>query len=572
MSTLNSSNDSHIDPLISNSTVSLIPHREDDKVPKQYLPTNKTHSQYSFYDGEIPLTLLFNEKDSDTQRTAASHSQRGSISTLEQGPNSERWTRGVSRHQDLEGRYIEELYHSIRQHRSHLKRLNDEFLCDRSQAIKTLENGINGAIRGWIIVGKGVELLHGAQNIIGMTRKKSASSGSGIFWSCFCVLVTLICLILGPISLLTMTASPELRQTSWIFQKLNTDSSLIISLISITAPSILSGALLLASVSIIHILRKIIPDSLQNLQHKSSNSASQIKQGNLVHQIANSISTISSFFLAFESMIAIIIPALLLTQPSRWKSIKNVLKKTQTPRERVLSLWPHGMNSAISRTMMFVQHRNIRSLYRRGGQNGGRTELTMVSILALALGLQSGFVGFILFSRKQWLLASFSSFISCLIILISCPMMLHDWNCQSRSRLDPGSRLALKVFEKGPKHATQSTSPIPDQRDIVNNHQDSGPKSTKSPTDIVNITLNSTPNQTKRAIPLPSESLDDLDLPWDEAGTFSHEILYPPVLMQRAPAIWLPKEAEEEAKDLTKYWNLDAFYEEGISIKHLNLY
>ncbi|EGG10465.1 uncharacterized protein MELLADRAFT_103056 [Melampsora larici-populina 98AG31] len=782
-STLDSSNDSHINPPITNSTVSLVSYREDEKRPERRSLVNKTPSQHNFCDGEIPLTLSFIERSSKTQRSVASHSQRGSKFTTKQVPHPQSWARTVSQHQALKGRHVDpetteiqsirnglyedpfysnpsrrgpipvqlqfrtpsiatsqlrstaatpmtasrstfhseaplckklklrravksdeikQLYHAIRQHRSHLKRLNDDFLSARSQAIKTLEEGVNGAIRGWIIVGKGVDMIQGAQNIIGMTRddinwknlgKKSASVGLGVFWSCFCVLVTLVNesyplqipkliavknpspfetpATVGPISLLTTSASLELRQNSLIFQKINTDSALILSLISITTPSILSGALLLASLLIISYLahnHSGLPSNsaAQILEVKASmimiiccfiawftfsgataSSALQNKEGDQIHQIANGISTISSFFLAFESLLAIIIPALVLAQPSRWKSIRNVLKQTQTPRERVLSLWPHDMNSGISRSatcligvvvmsffpiaplttvpalffflvMILVQHRNIRLLYRRSSQNGGRTELTMVSILALTLGLQSAFVGFILFSRKQWHLASCSFFIACSIFLISCPMMLHDWNRQSRKKLDPESRLALEVFQKGPQHAIHSTSATSalGQRGTGNNNPDSRPHSTQSVIDIVNTTLNSTHGTNHRVVPLPSESVDDLvetrlalrtypdapphlpDLPWDEAGTFSHETLYPPVLMQRSPAIWLPKDgvAEEEAQDLTKYWSnlilslttqsshhtlsfsgcffsdLDAFYEEGISTKLLNLY
>jgi hypothetical protein len=77
-------------------------------------------------------------------------------------------------------------------------------------------------------------------------------------------------------------------------------------------------------------------------------------------------------------------------------------------------------------------------------------------------------------------------------------------------------------------------------------------------------------------------------------------MLYPPVLLQSSPAIWLPKNgiAADEAHELKKYWgmsvliielshqkkyprqanltklailDLDAFYEEGIPTQHLNL-
>lgn len=95
---------------------------------------------------------------------------------------------------------IKDLYRSIRTHRSELKRLNGEFSAAREKAIRDMADGTDGAIRGWVFVGKGVRMIPGVHEIMGMTRedvnwdclgKTSLKAGLGLFWSCFLVLVAL---------------------------------------------------------------------------------------------------------------------------------------------------------------------------------------------------------------------------------------------------------------------------------------------------------------------------------------------------------------------------------------------
>lgn len=233
-------------------------------------------------------------------------------------------------------------------------------------------------------------------------------------------------------------------------------------------------------------------------------------------------------------------------------------------------------------TMILAQHRNIRFLYRRSSQTGGRIELMMVSMLGLALGLQSGLVGFLLLSREQWALATVSYAICVSILITTWTVMIRGQGDIGKDTLDFDSQLALEVFQKGPQQVDhRSSSTQSSSRDSATESigHPLRPSSMDSTLDLLSTTIETSHVRVHRAVPLLSESVDHLvdtrlalrtypdapphlpDLPWNETDKFSQEIMYPPILFQSSPAVWLPKDgvAEEEVKDLGKYWGTCVF-------------
>lgn len=211
--------------------------------------------------------------------------------------------------------------------------------------------------------------------------------------------------------------------------------------------------------------------------------------------------------------------------------------------------------------MILAQHRNIRYLYRRSSQSGGRTELTMVSMLGLAPSLQSAIIAFILLSRNLYVFAGIAFFISLVIFGASLGLMACNGRRRRRGKLEPGSRRALEVFERGPGREMRMPAQVsPDTRTYS--------------VDWLLAPLEAP--STSRQVPLPSEGVDDVvetrlalrtypdapphlpDLPWKERSGSGREILYPPILLQSTPTVWLPKDgvAGEEANDLMKYWGM----------------
>ncbi|KAI8455105.1 hypothetical protein BY996DRAFT_4581159 [Phakopsora pachyrhizi] len=538
---------------------------------------------------------------------------------------------------------VKNLYDSIRKNRSQLKRLNKNFMDEKTRAIRRIEDGgSEGDVCGWILVGKGVGLIRGSRRIEGMTREdikwenlvKHPDSNGTFFWIIFFILVVVT---FFPASVLSMSASLDVSGFTNIFDQLQEKSSLILGLVAVTIPSIFLILVFFISLfTVLYLSNNLsaLPSRAgsQRLSVKASliliygcfiawftisgsisNSIFQINSKNgVAKQIANSISIVADFLFGFECLLSILVPAIVLAQPKRWFAIRTSLRSKQTPRQRVLSLWPDGMDAVLSRSstlmialiplifspiaplsaapsfffflfMICIQQRNVRSIYRRGIQSGGKTELTMVLMLPLSLVFQSGLVGFILISRGRWALAALSFIVSLSILFLS---ILMDKNSSSmmidRKDLKENSRKALKVFESGPNgmkldlESIKSSSNDPSRKSNNNklSAMDDGSTTMASVLKLVNSALE-TEEIVPRKVPLPSESIDDLietrlalstypdappylpNLPWTEEKKFLNgEVLYPPVLLQDSLAVWLPKDeiSEEEAKDLQKYW------------------
>lgn len=557
-------------------------------------------------------------------------------------------------HRFVDSEEIEELYHSIRQNRSQLKRLNQQFLEEKRKAVRDMEDGINGSVLGWIIVGKGVDLIQGALPIDGMTREDVNWQALGrvkrlphnrTFWILFLGLFVVVAIIIIAVTILSMAATPELPKFSSIFLTLQNQAGLKLGFLSITVPSTVLFILLFPSISLISYLAL-------NFSEYPSKAAGQLLCvkaifilifgcflvwfllcGSMMNQILQieddmgivdrfsiCISAISNSFLAFQCILAIIVPTILLTQPGRWKKIRDALNRPQTPRQRVLSFWPQQINSGFSRGatlmavsvlllfssiapltilpsvvffgyMILVQRRNLHYVYRREGQSGGKTELKMITMLCGFLALQSSFLALILFSRQRWALATFAGIIGVWILIVCVLMLYQDSNYVGKSILPDESRLALEVFEGGPGGTKDGVSLASPSEKSFGTRSKKHPQPLDSLFDLVNSTLTDPDVQVHRPVPLPSEMVDDLVdtrlalrrypdapphlpcLPWRNPYLSVREMLYPPVLLQTVPAIWLPKNgiAAEEARDLKQYWDLEAFYEEGISTKELNL-
>ncbi|WAQ87107.1 hypothetical protein PtA15_8A8 [Puccinia triticina] len=564
------------------------------------------------------------------------------------------YSRKVKPHRFMNAKEIESLYHSIRKNRSQLKRLNQDFLEEKRRAVEEMDEGLNGSVFGWILVGKGVESIKGALPIDGMTREDINWQSLGkksrlpLFWILFLAIFLIVGVIIIPVTVLSMAATPELPNDSPVFVFLRQQTGLPLGLISITIPSIILFILLYQALSTISYLAI----NFSGLPSKAAGQLLSVKAifiliggcfliwflicasvidlrfstgGEvedkivIIDQFSRSILALSDSFLSFQCILAIIIPTVILTQPERWKKVRRALKSAQTPRQRVLSLWPQQMNSALSRGaslmgvsilllfssiapltiipsvvffgyLSLVQQRNVRYVYKRDSQSGGKTELQMIFMLSILLGFHSMFLAVILASRQRWVLAALAGIITFSILTITCLMAYQESSYGGKKDLTAESKRALEVFEAGPG-AIDYESKAPQGEPRAAKSPGSKKESLFSIFHLVNSKIRSSEVKLHRPVPLPSESVDDLvdtrlalrtypDAPphlpfltWGSSQVYSSDMLYPPVLLQTSPAVWLPKNgiAAEEAHELKKYWDLDAFYEEGIPTQHLNL-
>jgi len=552
---------------------------------------------------------------------------------------------------------IEELYHLIRKNRSQLKRLNQDFLEEKRRAVEEIEEGSNDSVFGWILVGKGVELIDGALPIDGMTREDINWSSLGkktrlpLFWIIFAGIFVIVGIIIILVSILSMTAIPEIPKASSFLASLHQKPDFQLGLISITAPSMLLFILLYPSLSALsHLAMKFSGLPSKVASHLLSIKAifilisgcfvvwflvcastidlvlqTEAQTGlggelEFTDRFSRGILAVSDSFLSFQIILAIIVPTLILTQPGRSKKVQRVLQSTQSPRQRALSLRPQEMNSALCRGaslmavsilllfssvapltilpsvvffayMIIVQQRNVYCVYKRDSQSGGKMELQMVFMLSILLVLNSIFLAVILASRQQWALTGLAGIIALIILTMTCLMIYQDSKMGGKRRLHPQSKRALEVFQAGPGGTDYDTA----MHDTSMDSKSAGPSrkgSLHSVFQLLHSKLQSSEVQHHhRPVPLPSESVDHLvdtrlalgtypDAPphlpfldWGSSHVYSHDMLYPPVLLQTSPAVWLPKNgfAAQEAYELKKYSDLDAFYEEGIPTHHLNL-
>lgn len=162
-------------------------------------------------------------------------------------------------------------------------------------------------------------------------------------------------------------------------RQIHTIGPLSLGLISITLPSVLTGLLLFGTFSTISRLAHRysgLPSraSAQLLSLKATvlvvigcftgwlttvtcvaNSIYQLEHSvGVTNQLANSFSTVSTFFFSLLTLLAIFVPAVVIGQPRRWNAIKIALNSTQTPRQRVKSLWPEDMDGLLSRSSALV--------------------------------------------------------------------------------------------------------------------------------------------------------------------------------------------------------------------------
>ncbi|PLW40130.1 hypothetical protein PCASD_07856 [Puccinia coronata f. sp. avenae] len=567
----------------------------------------------------------------------------------------------VKPHRFMNAEEIEMLYHSIRKNRSELKRLNQDFQEEKRKAVEEMEEGSDESVFGWILVGKGVELIDGALPIDGMTREDINWSSLGkktrlpLFWILFLGIFLLVGIIIIAVTFFSMAAIPELPNVSPFFALLRHQTGLELGLISITAPSILLFLLLYSSLSAISYLAI----NLSGLPSKTAshllavkaifllisgcflvwflvcasmidltllNEGATVEDIDIIDRFSRGILALSDSFLSFQCILAVIVPTLILVQPGRWMKVKSALQSPQTPRQRVLSLWPQQMNSALCRGsslmavsilllfssiapltilpsviffgyMIVVQQRNVHYVYKRDSQSGGKTELQMVFMLSILLVLHSIFLAVILASRQQWALTALAGSVGLFILTMTCLMIYQDLNMGGKRGLPAQSKKALAVFEAGPggkdyiEHSESATATDRSSDSRAGRSADSKKETLFSVFQLVHTKFRSSEVKHHRPVPLPSESVDHLvdtrlalqtypDAPphlpylaWGSSQVYSRDMLYPPVLLQTSPAIWLPKNgaAAEEAHDLKKYWDLDAFYEEGIPTQHLNL-
>ncbi|KAA1111397.1 hypothetical protein PGTUg99_002415 [Puccinia graminis f. sp. tritici] len=612
---------------------------------------------------ELPATITNQDIRPMPTQSATKNHNRNSKKFLKQpiknrSASTAYHERQVKPHRFMNAEEIERLYHSIRKNRSQLKRLNQEFQEEKRKAVEEMEEGLNGSVFGWILVGKGVELIEGALPIDGMTREDinwhslGKNSRLPLFWILFLGICLIVGVIIVPITVLSMAATPEVPNASPVFVFLRQQTGLPLGLISITVPSILLLILLYPSLSAISYLAI----NVSGIPSKAAGQLLSIKaifilicgcfliwflvcasminlvlqaeeegegQIAIIDRFSTNILALSDSFLSFQCILAIIIPTIILTQPERSKKIKKALNSPQTPRQRVLSLWPEQMNSALCRGaslmgvsilllfssiapltilpsvvffgyMILVQQRNVHYVYKRDSQSGGKTELRMILMLSILLALHGIFLAVILASRQRWVLAALAGIITLAILIITFLMSYQESSFGGKRALPLESKRALEVFEAGPGAVDYESS--------SKSAQDHGePRDTKSPGSkkeslfsifqLVNSKIRSSEVKLHRPVPLPSETVDDLvdtrlalrtypDAPphlpfltWGSSQVYSRDMLYPPVLLQTSPAIWLPKNgiAADEAHELKKYWDLDAFYEEGIPTQHLNL-
>ncbi|KAI5123599.1 hypothetical protein M0805_003416 [Coniferiporia weirii] len=330
-----------------------------------------------------------------------------------------------------------------------------------------------------------------------------------------------------------------------------------------------------------------------------------------VTTVANGAIYMSIFFLALVANVTVISPGLLLLQPARLKALLRHEKRAVTPRQRFRALYPGvydptyamgccilavvlastfsfifpliGPAVAILLFLTIVAHRFLVShVYgRTDAPTGGLMQIWLLKQFATVATLQPILLGLIFMARRLFIEGGVLA--GCGFIAAIAVELYTHWKTKlpGRKTLSAVTLNAIDRFRERALPGNQSASDSEGTSLVsVPRVRQRGSMASVLEMMSLNLAVIPTPHETRGAVPLETESLDDLAateraartnpdapphlplLPFADHAEEMAGILYAPELIAPLPVIWLPNDsagiARSEAYDLQRYHNLRA--------------
>ncbi|KAH8120259.1 hypothetical protein DFH11DRAFT_1559146 [Phellopilus nigrolimitatus] len=532
------------------------------------------------------------------------------------------------------------VYSDIREWRTRLKQINNEISDAQNDCYNDIADGAR--IKGWLITGRGLRFLPGVELIEGRSKDdilwSELQDSGGLekkvsFWSFVAMITILLGAGLIAVSGLAVAVAPNVAHYLPFFQSFLDDDTLGPGIATALVPAIVatlffvgavgavdrasrySGAISVSSTRLTTFKATFYILTVVGMMWFTAVGAVVFAMDAFAvgsgrpSTIADGSIYMSAFFLALVVNVAIISPGLSLLQPAALREVLLQGRRAITPRQQFRAQYPRVYNPtyataccvlavilASSFTLIFpligpavvlllfltiVAHRFLVGYVygRTDAQTGGLLQIWLLRRFAVVVTFQPILLGVIFLTRRLFIeggiLIGFG---------VAAIIMIEAYACwktrlPGRKSLSTVTLNALDTFEE------RASARNKDVSESEGASFASAPRmrprgSISSVLEMMSLTLAvmPTPHQAREAVPLDTESLDDLiateraarthpdapphlpPLPFADHAEEMAGILYAPELIAPSPIIWLPSDsagiARSEAYDLQRYHNL----------------
>ncbi|THH08733.1 hypothetical protein EW145_g2508 [Phellinidium pouzarii] len=516
-------------------------------------------------------------------------------------------------HDDLGAVYVD-----IREWRTKLKQINVEISDAQNDCYNDIADGAR--IKGWLITGRGLRFLPGIELIEGRSK-------DDILWD---ELQNLIA-----VAGLAIATAPNVAHYLPFFQPLvNSKDKIGTGIATTLIPAVVATIFFIMAIEVVqYAARYIGAISVSSAQLMTFKAIFFIliaagvmwltAVGAVVFAadafalsserpstVANGSIYMSAFFLALIINVAIIAPGLLILQPARLRNVLWYERRAITPRQRFRALYPGVYNPTyamaccifavfLASTFSFIfpligpavivllfltiiAHRFLVGYVygRTEAPTGGLLQIWLLKRFATVVSFQPILLGLIFLTRRLFIEGG---------ILVGCGFAAivavelytrYKTRLPGKGSLSAATLNALNTFTERVGSVNQNVLDSEGTPSLVSAPRMRQRGSMSSVLDMMSLTLAvmPPPHQARGAVPLETESLDDLiateraarthpdapphlpPLPFADHAEEMAGILYAPELIAPPPMIWLPNDAagtaRSEAYDLQRYHNL----------------
>ncbi|KAF8347052.1 hypothetical protein F5887DRAFT_1178097 [Amanita rubescens] len=533
------------------------------------------------------------------------------------------------------------VYANITLWRSKLKAINSEIEDLQRECYNDIADGAR--IKGWLMVGRGLDYIPGIELVEGRAKEdirwdvlqnEPVPIDTAVVWALIGVVIVLLAAALTAATGLSLATAPDVAHYLPFLASLLKADPLASGIATVLAPAFAIIVFMIIALTVVYwaanvygyisisagqffvlkftflssimttIWLVVIGGLLYSLQAFSVNETDAMS-------VADGSISSSVLMLAIVTSFVVISPGLLLLQPKHALQTTHAQRDAVTPRQRFRALYPLTYEPSFSlgacifasvigstfwlifpligpvvMALLFltlIAHRYLVGYVyaRTHSQTGGLLQLWLVKRLGTILSLQPILLGLIFLSRKLWIEGSIL-----LAIAISVALFIEIYAHQ-KTRRRPRSSLSAITQDSLNRFEGTATDVL--NRTYLDGQETTGDTSGRgtrmresmaSVLDMMSITLAVSPAQFQGAVPLRTETIDDLTATERAARTHPDApphlppllftghvddmagVLYAPELIAPPPMIWLPNDsagvARSEAADLRKYHDLHA--------------
>ncbi|KAI5898056.1 uncharacterized protein SCHCODRAFT_080873 [Schizophyllum commune H4-8] len=509
---------------------------------------------------------------------------------------------------DYEG--LGEVYNEIKRYRSQLKAINTEIAEAQTSCYNDIAEGVR--IKGWLIVGKGLRFIPGMQQIEGRAKEdvrwdilqdERSTLDTIVLW----VVVTMMAVTLAVAPGIATVLTPAIAAIAFISFALWAMhyAAKVQGSVSISGGQLLTFKITFFALTVVAGLFLITVGALIFALHAFSEGSG------VASSVANGSIYIMVLCLALIINLAIIIPGLLLLQPTRLWRVLRAEKQAVTPRQRFRAVYPRTYNPSFATgacvlaivfastfslifpliapavtlllLLTLVAHRFLVGYVygRTHSQTGGLLQIWLLRRFGTVVAFQPILLGLIYLSRELWIEGGILCGVGGAVILFMEGYASWKTRLPGRKSLSHVTQDSLDRFveiarPKGRRNVDEESTSLVSGSRLGQRTRGS----LASVLEMMSLTLAVMPSsaEVRGPVPLKTETLDDLTateraarthpdapphlppLPFADHAEEMAGILYPPELIAPPPIIWLPNDAagvaRSEAVDLQKYHDL----------------